>query len=137
MWELSDKSSTIPAKQKYISEFVLNLENGYKKGDFASFDALFLKTPNNNFEANLNALKTLSQRLIEIQEMDPKTFEYNIAIQQITAQEQGDAHNLIGIIKECYFLNNYFIVWGLDWRIFMFYNCCRYFYLWYMGCYLN
>lgn len=112
-WELSDKSSTIPAKQKYISEFVLTLENGYKKGDFSSFNAIFLKTPNNNFEANLNALRTLSQRLIEIQEMDPKTFEYNTAIQQITAQEQGDAHKLIGIIKGCYFLNNYFIVW--DW----------------------
>lgn len=112
LWELSDKTSTISAKQKYISEFVLSLENGYKKGDFSSFNALFLKTPNNSFEANLNALKTLSQRLIEIQEMDPKTFEYNTAIQQITAQEQGDAHNLIGVIKGCYFLNNYFIVWN-------------------------
>mgnify|MGYP001558170170 CR=1 FL=1 len=51
-WELSDKSSTIPAKQKYISEFVLTLETGYKKGDFSSFNALFLKTP----DQILNAL---------------------------------------------------------------------------------
>ena len=68
--------------------------------------------------------------------MDPKTFEYNIAIQQITAQEQGDAQHLIGIIKECYFLNKNFIVWGLDWRIFMFYNCCRYLFV-YMGYYFE
>ena len=45
--------------------------------------------------------------------MDTSSFQYNTAIQQITAQEQGEAHSLINTIKECYVLQNHFIVW--DW----------------------
>ena len=112
LWELADKSSTIQAKQQYISQFVSALKIGKTNDMFADNDAIFLKTPNNSFESNLKAVETLSSRLMEIQNMDPKTFEYNTAIQQITAQEQGEAHKLIEIFYSCYKLSNYFIVWG-------------------------
>jgi hypothetical protein len=111
-WELADKSSTIPAKQKYIAQFVAALERGYSKGDFATHNAKWLQTPNNSFEANLGALKTLSARLDEIQEMKPSSFEYNTAIQQITAQEQGEARAMMAVFIGCYELANYPAVWA-------------------------
>ena len=112
LWQLADKSSTIPAKQKYIAQFVAALESGYAKGDFASYDAVWLETPNNSFEANLAAVKTLSARLDEIQTMKPSSFEYNTAIQQITAQEQGEAKAMMSVLDGCYTLAHYPSVWG-------------------------
>ena len=113
LWALADKSSTIPAKQQYISQFLDVLKKGKENGDFANYDALFLKTPNNSFDANVKALQTLSERLTEIQGMNPNSFEYNTAIQQITAQEQGEAHAMLAVFQGCYDLNSYFFVW--DW----------------------
>ena len=93
-------------------QFVSALESGYAKGDFANHNAVWLKTPNNSFQANLEALKTLSARLGEIQEMKPTSFEYNTAIHQITAQEQGEAKAMMGVFCGCYALTNYLAVWG-------------------------
>lgn len=112
LWELADKSSTIPAKEKYILAFVNALKSGKAIGDFSEYDAIWLKTPNNNFDANLAAVETLAQRLKEIQEMSPKTFEYNTAIQQITDQEQDQAHQLMGVLNGCYVLKKYWIAWS-------------------------
>lgn len=111
-WSLADKSSTIQAKQKHIQEFVEALEKGFESRDFATHNAIFLKTPNNEFKANLAALQTLSARLSEIQNMDSSSFQYNTALQQITGQEQGEAAEMIGVFKGCYMLENYPIVWG-------------------------
>ena len=108
-WNLADKSSTIEAKAGYISQFVEKLENG--KTDFSANNAVWLKTPDNSFEMNLTALKTLNSRLHEIMKMDVKSFEYQTAIQQITAQEQGEATNLIDTIKGCWVKENHPIVW--------------------------
>lgn len=112
LWKLADKSSTIQAKEKYIREFVDALERGYARGEFSGHNAIFLQTPNNNFEANLVALKSLSRRLAEIQEMKPSSFEYNTAIQQITAQEQGEANAMLDVFRGCYELANYVLVWN-------------------------
>lgn len=109
-WNLADKSSTIDAKSKYIAQFVEKLETN--KIDFSEYNAVWLKTPDNSFEMNLSALKTLNSRLNEIQKMDVKSFEYQTAIQQITAQEQGEAHNLIRVIRGCWNKENYAVVWG-------------------------
>lgn len=110
-WNLSDKSSTIEAKAAYINEFVGSLVSN--KEYFSDYNAIWLKTPNNNFEYNLKAITTLKNRLMEIKEMDITSFQYNTAIQQITAQEQGEAYKLISIIQGCYDLKNYWYVW--DW----------------------
>lgn len=118
LWELADKSSTISAKYSYINEFVIALEKGYTNGDFADYNATFLQTPNNSFQKNLEALKTLSERLGEIREMNPSSFEYNTAIQQITAQEQGEADAILAVFKGCYNRENYPITWGWIGNIF-------------------
>lgn len=109
-WNLADKSSTIPAKQAHIAEFISLLKSNARA--FASHDAVWLKTPNNSFEQNLSALATLGDRLTQIQEMNPSSFEYNTAIQQITAQEQGEAHAMMSVFKGCWELENYTIIWG-------------------------
>ena len=112
LWSLADKSSTIPAKQKYIAQFVAALEAGQTKGDFASHDAKWLQTPNNDFGQNLAALKSLEGRLDEIQKMDPTSFQYNTAIEQITKQEQGEAGPMMGVFEGCFLLQNYPMVWN-------------------------
>ena len=112
LWQLADKSSIIPAKQKFVGQFVDALQRGYANGEFASHNAIWLQTPNNDFEANLDALRSLSQRLGEIQGMSPSSFEYNTAIQQITAQEQGEAKAMLDVFGGCYALANYPMVWN-------------------------
>lgn len=111
-WNLADKSSTLQAKQEHIDKFVQSLEKGYDAGDFASNNALFLKTSSNEFVANLTALKSLQERLKVVEKMDPNSFEYNTAIQQITAQEQGEASSMINVFLGCYALENYPLVWS-------------------------
>jgi len=108
-WSLADKSSTIEAKAKYIAEFVEKLESN--KADFSANNAVWLKTPDNSFDMNLAALKTLNGRLHEIMTMDVKSFEYQTAISQITAQEQGEAHQLINVVFGCWVMACHPIVW--------------------------
>lgn len=111
-WNLADKSSTLAAKQIHIEAFVAALERGNERGRFSEYDAIFLQTADNSFEANMDALRTLSIRLKQIEKMDPSSFEYNTAIQQITAQEQGEAHAMIAVLNGCYLLANYPLAWG-------------------------
>lgn len=111
LWALADKSSTIAAKQKYIAQFVAALQSGYERGEFNPHNAIWMKTPNNSFTQNLNALKSLDDRLGQIQKLNPNSFEYNTAIQQITAQEQGEASHLIYVFEGCYKIANYPMVW--------------------------
>lgn len=112
-WELADKSSTLAAKQKWMRHFVTSLEAA--SSHFSSHDAMFLKTPDNSFELNLAAVKSLDARLTDISKMDPTSFQYNTAIEQITKQEQGEAHKMIASIKGCWFLHNHFFYW--DWML--------------------
>jgi len=103
-WNLADKSSTLKAKKDYIDKYVQALETGYKEKRFANHDAVWLKTPDNEFASNLAALKTLADRLGEIQNMDPSSFQYNTAIEQITKQEQGEARAMSEVLYGCYAL---------------------------------
>jgi hypothetical protein len=101
LWELAYKSSTLSAKQQYISQFISALETGYAKGDFADYSTLCFYTPNDSFKENLAALKTFSERLTEIQKMNPNSFEYNIAMEQIRLEERS-AGSLLNVFKGCY-----------------------------------
>jgi hypothetical protein len=107
-WDLADKSSTIKAKQEYVNQFVTILENTKHSG----YDAIIYKIPNSSFDFNLKALKSLRDRLETIREMDESSFAYQTAIQQITAQEQGEAHEMLSVFYGCYTLVNYWPAWG-------------------------
>jgi len=111
LWSLAEKSSTIPAKRDYVARFLEAIEAGNARGEFAAHNAMVLKTPDNSLRANVDALHTLATRLDEISGMDPGSFEYNTAIQQITAQEQDEAGDLMNVVWGCYVLANWPIVW--------------------------
>lgn len=108
-WLLAEKASTIEAKSEYIDAFLKTLNSN----KFESNNAIFLKTPNNSFENNVKAIDTLRNRLDQIKQMDIKSFEYQTAIQQITAQEQGEAGQTLSVIKGCWYLENHVLLW--DW----------------------
>lgn len=102
-WELADKSSTLSEKSIYITKFLDSL----KASKHSDYGSVVLQTPSESWELNIRALQSLKDRLEKIRTMDEKSFEYQTAIQQITAQEQGDAKALIGHIKEAWCIENY------------------------------
>lgn len=108
-WSLADKASTIKQKSEYIDKFVKALEDQHLEGQHS---AIIFPTPNNSFDENFKALKSLQERLEEIQVMDPKSFEYQSAIQQITAQEQGEAHRMLIIFYDCWLKQNHIMLWS-------------------------
>ncbi len=109
-WYLADKSSTIPAKQEHLDKYVAALE---QQGLHGRYNALIFPTPNNSFDTNFTALQTLQSRLHEIEGMDARSFEYQTAIQQITAQEQGEAGAMLKELEGTWWLKYHFLIW--DW----------------------
>lgn len=104
-WDMADKSSTLIEKSTYINEYVSILESGKEK--FRENSAVIFPTPNTDFQKNLRALKSLQTRLNEMKKLDEKSVAYQMAIQQITAQEQGEAQEMLSVISECWYLENY------------------------------
>jgi hypothetical protein len=107
-WDLSVKASTLQQKSTYLDQYVKALEST----SLADYDAIWLKTPNNNIQQNLIALKSLQNRMHEIFGMDTNSFQYQQAIQQITAQEQDDAKEMLGVFEGAWYLNHHHFLWG-------------------------
>lgn len=107
-WNLSDKASTLQQKSVYLDQYVEALETAH----LASHDAVMFPTPNNSEVQNMIALKSLQGRMHQIQGMDEQSFAYQTAISQITAQEQGEAHELTDTLRGCWFLENWPLMWG-------------------------
>jgi len=128
-WDLADKSSTLEAKSYYIDQFVEALENL----KLAEYSTILFKTPNNNVRKNLEALKTLQLRLRKAKQMNINSFEYQKAIEQITAQEQGEAKEMIDVIHQGWLLANYPLFWVWS-AIFIFVLICV---MGITGCILN
>ena len=114
-WSLADKSSTLEAKSQYISQFVDKLNNS--REGFADYDAVFLPTPDNSFDKNFQALVSLRDRLYTISQMNESDFAYQTAIQQITAQEQGEANAMLSVFHGTYLLRSYPLLW--NWYMFI------------------
>lgn len=107
-WDLSVKASTIQQKSVYLDKYVAALE----VVRLAEYDAIWLKTPENNTAQNMVALKSLQGRMHEILGMDVGSFQYQQAMQQITAQEQDEAHSLLGRFEGAWYLEHHFFLWG-------------------------
>jgi len=107
-WALSEKASTLQQKSTYLDKYVAGLESA----ELAPHNAIIYPTPNNSVEQNLVALKSLQGRMHQIQGMDEQSFAYQTAIQQITAQEQGEAHQLTETFEGAWLLANHPIFWG-------------------------
>jgi hypothetical protein len=106
-WKLSAKASTLKQKSLYLDEFVANLEAAHLSGN----NALILKTPDNSYEQNMATLKSLQSRMEEIKSMDVKSFEYQQAMYQISAQEEGGV-NGVGDLIGVWYLDHHSSVWG-------------------------
>lgn len=104
-WHLADKSSTIAEKEVHIANFVDVLAS--QSNLRGKHSVLIFQNIDNSFDYNLMALRSLRNWLFEIKSMDVKSFEYNTAIQQITAQEQGEAIGMLNVFKDTYFIENY------------------------------
>jgi hypothetical protein len=116
-WSLADKASTLQAKSEYLDKFSAAIEAEHLSG----YNAIFLKTPDNSVEQNLAVLHTLQNRMKEIKGMDVTSFAYQQAIQQITAQEQGEAGKLLDVIEGSWYLQNHVFLWdwidGIKWGV--------------------
>jgi hypothetical protein len=117
-WELSVKASTLEKKSEYLDQFVAGLNAAHLSGN----NAIFFKTPDNSYEQNFAALTSLQTRMHEISEMNPKSFEYQVAIGQITAQEQGEAGKMLDQLEGVWYLNRHPSYWKWYDGIFWFVN---------------
>lgn len=108
-WNLSDKSSTLQAKAEYMDKFISALENG----NLADNNALIYKTNDNNCGNNVEAIRTLRNRLDQIKGMDESSFQYQQAIQQITSQEQGEADKLMETLRGCWYKTHHYFLWNI------------------------
>lgn len=108
-WDLSVKASTLTMKADYLDRFVAAVDSARLSGH----NAIFFPTPDNDVGQNVATLKSLQHRMAEIRSMDVTSFAYQQAISQITAQEQGEADKLLGVIEGAWFLNHHFLFW--DW----------------------
>lgn len=109
-WELSVKASSLETKAMYLNEFVAALE--YSGIQEVGYNALYLKTPDNSVANNLLTLHSLQNRMNEIKGMDVQSFAYQQAIQQITAQEQGEATHMLAELQGAWYLKNHFYLWN-------------------------
>ncbi len=109
-WSLADKSSTITQKSQYVDKFVEALE---RQGLQGKYNAIIYPTPDNSFDRNMEALKSLQGRLREIQTMNPASFEYQTAMQQITGQEQGEAKAMLNVFEGVWWKEHHLALW--DW----------------------
>lgn len=107
-WSLSDKSSNLAAKADYMGKFVSALQST----NLADNDALLYKTADNSCPNNIEAVTTLKQRLDQIKGMDEGSLQYQQAISQITAQEQGESTTLISTLNGCYMKANHYFLWN-------------------------
>lgn len=109
-WNLAEKASTIEKKSEYIDLFVQSID---KAKYYDQYNAIFLKTPDNSFIENMTALKSFQNRLHEIKLIPVSSFEYQTAIQQITAQEQGEAYTMLCVFEGIWYKENFIYLW--DW----------------------
>lgn len=108
-WDLSERASTISQKSEYMNKFVAALETQHLTGLNSN---LWFQTPSTSFDENMKALKSLQKRLIDISGMDETTMAYQTAIQQITAQEQGEGKSMLDVLYKCWQRQNYYTIWN-------------------------
>ncbi len=108
-WDLADRASTLAQKSEYVNKFVIALDSCKLDG---INNSIFLATPDRGFSENMRALKSLQNRLIQISCMSESDFAYQTALQQITAQEQGEAHELTRNLYGCWQKVNHYTLWN-------------------------
>ena len=116
-WTLSVRASSLPLKLQYLNQFVAAVDSAHLSGH----NAVLFPTVQNDVGQNIGTLKSLQQRLNEIQTMDVMSFQYQQAIAQITAQEQGEAEAMLSDIAGTWCLEYHPWLWawyqGIAWFV--------------------
>jgi hypothetical protein len=68
------------------------------------YNAMFFKNPGNNVQKNLEVLLSSQERLRQVRKIDVSSLAYQTAVQQVNAQEQGEAQEITKTIKGAWFL---------------------------------
>ena len=108
-WDLADKSSTIERKGEYVDKYIEAFAAAKLEG---TYDSLFFPTPSNNFDQNFEALKSLQKRLDEIHSMNPSSFEYQTALQQITDHEFTENTAVISVLEGSWWKVHHYLLWN-------------------------
>lgn len=108
-WTLSDKASSIQQKSTYLDQFVSALQGSGLQG---TQDSIWFPTPDNSFNQNFVALQSLQSRLHDVQTMDPNSFQYNTAIEQITSQEQDGGTDMINNFSDDWYKVHHYFLWN-------------------------
>lgn len=108
-WTLADKASTITLKSTYIDQFVSALGSSGLQG---THDAIWFPTADNSFDSNFQTLQSLQSRLHTISTMDEGSIQYQTAIQQITAQEQDEATDMLAVFEDCWYKVHHYWLWN-------------------------
>lgn len=108
-WNLSVKAYSIPKKIEGLDNFISALEGSDLSG---KYNAVFMNTPDNSFDQNFEALKSLQIRLHEISKMDVTSFQYQAALAQITQQEQNEPKEMLNVFEGIWWKENHFLIWG-------------------------
>lgn len=108
-WRLSVKASNLEVKAEYLDKYVEAVE----AQGFSGNNAFWLTNPDNGYDENIKALKSLQSRMSEIRHMDVSTFAYQQAISQITQQEQNEARALTSTFEGLWYLKHHLFYW--DW----------------------
>ena len=111
-WNLAEKASTIEQKNEYIIKFASTLKNLHLEG---KYNSIFFKTPDNSFDENFKALESFQNRLLEIRDMDPFSFEYQMELFKIPRifKEQGEANAMLSVFKSTWIKSVAIFIW--DW----------------------
>lgn len=105
---MADRSSSIDEKSRLVGKFVEAL----KLHDHARYNALILRSPVDSFDANMQALESLNSRLASLKSMDLESLSYQMAIKQITKQEQGQAQDMLKVFYGCYIMAKSVLIWN-------------------------
>lgn len=108
-WEMADRASTLAKKSEYLDKFMAALDAQNLGGSHAN---LFLNTPRTQYDFNRDALGSLQSRMHATAAMDQNSMAYQMAIQQITGQEWGEADALINTINDCYDSVHFYCLWN-------------------------
>lgn len=107
-WSLSVKASNLQQKSAYLDAFLDSLAAAHLEGH----NAAIWRTPDNDVANNIQALRSLQTRMHDLLRSDPTSMAYQQAMGQITAQEQGEAGEVLDVIVGVWYRDHHPWQWN-------------------------
>ena len=108
--KLSDDASTADVKLQYLVKYAEQVKSLIKRNDAR----YVFKRERLTRDAQVRIIETLVERLKQASEMNPKSFEYQQAMAQISGQEYDHTlQEIDGIMRSCWLRQASIVVFGL------------------------